>query len=211
MSNKFAAWWRENTSNDALRKLRIPKSVGWLFRGVIRRHYVTGLGLSVIMWAHVEYCLDGAVDLAFKVHNTDIEPEVPRSFKRKTSYLRRAWQLPYISTDMQTRGLALLKKADALSLRRHSLVHSIARNQISESFKVVTKRFLYEKESLSREEVEVHLLDLAELMDEAYRLTTDLIDFVDAWAEIVLAHVTEQAASLQKIDSSRHYLPISKA
>jgi hypothetical protein len=83
-------------------------------------------GMIVMNWAFVENSLDYWTAIAFHDHNgSTIEPELPRQFGRKITFLRKAFRrLPGLH-QFQDEAIGFLDRARHHSNVRHYIVHGV--------------------------------------------------------------------------------------
>lgn len=98
------------------------------------REFFEAIGRLVISWSYLELGIDGIVDIlhGLKVaHN--IEPEKPRSLKRKLNYLKKA--IPTLSMKAKTkeRYATLISDISTASVTRHNIIHGVVTAFPSES------------------------------------------------------------------------------
>jgi len=99
------------------------------------REFFEAIGRLVIAWSYLELGIDGIVDILHELkvaHN--IEPEKPRSLKRKLAYLKRAIPMLSMKATTKERYATLLADISAASITRHNIIHGVATAFPSRSF-----------------------------------------------------------------------------
>jgi hypothetical protein len=88
--------------------------------------FCAAIGFIEVNWALMEAQLDHWTQLSFvQLGGRDIENEMPKSFSRKSTFLRKSFErIPALSA-FKDRGIDVLDRADTLSVTRNDLTHAV--------------------------------------------------------------------------------------
>jgi len=90
------------------------------------RSLCAAIGFVVVNWALAEQSLDFTVETIYsKCAGNTIEKQLPRSFKRKVKFLRKAFLTSVALQVYAEEGTKLLDRMVPLAQQRHDLVHGV--------------------------------------------------------------------------------------
>jgi hypothetical protein len=147
------------------------------FEDGTRGHYARAIGYLTMGWATLEICLDFAIAIAFqRCGGNALEPEIPRSFSRKVTFLRKSFQQLESLREFETQGIALLDRASELSDTRHTVVHGAI--SAVEGAVIKLHRIFYSPQSHRAERANIELNDVWICASDVTDLAHQLADFV---------------------------------
>ena len=139
------------------------------------------MGRIAMRWAMVEDGIDALTILSFRWLGGKFAlapAPLPRAFRRKIQYLRRAYQtLPALSSWRED-ALLLLGRTVPLGLQRHRHLHAVGTPDPANR-KVGFIKWAYREENFYTERFSAHVDQLNELADQIHGLAAD-------W--LILAH-----------------------
>ena len=95
------------------------------------------VGTLVITWALTEQTLDSCIAVIYQTTaGRHLEPELPRSVKRKARFLKLSHRLVDILKPLAAEGLPLFSEANRLAQIRHTVVHGVISEYDSRTKKV---------------------------------------------------------------------------
>jgi hypothetical protein len=157
--------------------------------------FVAAIGRLTISWGHLELGLDCMVDILYRGFNGNtIEPEIPRSLKRKITFLRSSWKRQPIGADGINGYLAFLDRVQTAAQTRHDIIHGVVIEQVEGSGEAVMFRAIRGRDGeFEKRRLHVTTLDILMAANEAQ----DLAGWVLYWADEIntlLQEMLQQSA-----------------
>jgi hypothetical protein len=139
----------------------------------------TSVGRMVMTWTYVEASLDAIVALLFqKFGGKEIEQEVPRSLKKKVTFIKRCLKLPAL-LPFGEEGASLMREVSALADTRHLIAHGTFMTWPHEfgETRLKLKMFQYQAKFHKVEDKDTTLKELDDASLKAISLAVILIDW----------------------------------
>ncbi len=157
---------------------RIPKA--------IHEPLCKTVGEFVTHWAMVERCVDFCIAIIFqKAGGKHQYKEIPRGHSRRIRFLRHCFNQLTVLADFADEGRSLLDRTNALTNVRHMIVHGCLSSYTSDNDQLLFVKLDIspDKQMHVSNELRIHL---GENINEAFALSTDLIDFTDRFLQAVV-------------------------
>jgi hypothetical protein len=113
------------------------------------RAFLTAIGWVEINWAIMEQNLDRWTQLIFRwLDGASIESEVPKSFWRKSKFLRQSFNSIPLLLPFKERGIDILSRADKLAGTGNDLTHAVITSMVSKDGKYEMKNLRLNKDAM---------------------------------------------------------------
>jgi hypothetical protein len=146
----------------------------------VDEHFFGAIGRLVISWAHLEFGLDCMVDILYRgFKGNEIEPEMPRSLKRKIIFLRAAFKRLPIGDGIQG-YLIFFDRVLKASETRHDIIHGVVVEQAERSGEATLVRFVKGQDGAEKRRINVTTVDILRAAKEAQELGGKALYWVDA-------------------------------
>lgn len=170
----------------------------------IDERFFGAIGRLVISWAHLEFGLDCMVDILYRGFNgSEIEREMPRSLKRKITFLRAAFKRLPLGDGVQG-YLQFFDRVLKASEVRHDIIHGVVIEQVERSGEATLVRLVKGQNVPEKKQIKVTTVDILQAAKEAQELGGKALYWVDAanqfFQELV---VTQRSKKLQTIAQSQ--------
>lgn len=157
---------------------RIPKEMHELLCRTV--------GEFVTHWAMVERCVDFCIAIVYQRAGGKRQyKELPQGHSRRIRFLRHCFNQLTAVADFADEGRSLLDRTNALTNVRHMIVHGCLSSYVSDN-----DEWLFVKHDISPDK-QMHVSNalrthLGENVNEAFALSTDLIDFTNRLLQTVV-------------------------
>jgi len=161
-------------------------------------NFFGAIGRLTISWAHLELGLDCLVEITYHgFGGSDIEQEIPRSLKRKLSYLRAVFRNMQLLPSDSLKGYEyLFNEIKDASTTRHDIIHGVVTEHVERSGEATMIRAIRTKTGITKRELSLTTTDIFNAAILARDLASKLLNLVNQVYDLI--HELSQQDDVQK-------------
>lgn len=150
--------------------------------------FFASIGRMTLSWAHLEFAVDCVVSVIHQTGGSEhIEPEMPRSFKRKLAYLRRFVKQAPIGEQAAQGYRHHLNSLYHASEKRHDIIHGVTVEMIENTGEAVFIRLIRKRDKTRVREARFSSIDILKFANELNDLSSKTYTWAKELRHLALA------------------------
>jgi len=134
--------------------------------------FFAAIGRLTISWGHLGIGLDGIVEILYYGFNgKTLVDEIPRSLRRKITFMRAALRRLPIGEEAINGFMMLLDKIETASQKRHDIIHGVVIEHTEGSGEATMVRATRGKNGVTKREFKVTTTTILRAANEAQKLS----------------------------------------
>lgn len=178
--------WTGNIAFARLRKSKFERLSG-LLQGNDLVGLCTAIGLVEVHWAMMEQQLERWIQLVWHLQGgRTLEKTIPRAFKQKTNFLRRAFKSIPMLHVFALRAEEILSHAEGLAATRHGLTHAVVSHTEASNGRFILKKLKLDANAKST--LDDFVFDVANFPALTSSLSKLVTDAIEMSADLIAAY-----------------------